>query len=890
MATKKWVYDFAEGNARMSKLLGGKGANLAEMASAGYPVPPGFTITTEACREYFRTGRSLSGETSRQIEQAMRRLEARTGRRFGDPAAPLLVSVRSGSVASMPGMMDTILNLGLNDETVQGLAEATGDEGFAYDCYRRLLQMFGSVVLGVEERRFERVLERELRCFGAAHEQLMPAEGWRTVVEQYKRCIERESSAPFPQQVDRQLSLAVEAVFRSWHHPRAKLYREAHKISEEQGTAVNIQCMVFGNAGGTSGTGVVFTRNPSTGEKGMYGEFLLIAQGEDVVAGVRTPQPIAAMQEALPEAYDELTQVCAELEARYQDMQDIEFTVEKGTLYLLQTRSGKRNAQAALKIAVSMVEEGVISRETALNRIDPAHLDKLLHRRLDETAAAEAIASGLPASPGAAVGRAVFDSGRAAERRKSGEPVILVRAETTPEDIQGLLASEGVLTARGGMTSHAAVVARGMGKPCICGCEAIRIDEGRRLMTIGDRVVEESAWITLDGGAGKVILGAVPLREAEMSEQLRTVLAWADSIRALRVYANADTPEDARAARALGAEGIGLCRTEHMFFAPSRLPLMQRMILADSAEERKSALERLLPMQRADFEGLFEAMDGLPVTIRLLDPPLHEFLPQPEALERRLSETASPQERERLERWTRRAESLREANPMLGHRGCRLGIVHPEIYDMQIEAVFRAALACLDRGIAAKPRLMIPFVGDASELKLMRELIDSIAAQVIPQDRRGECRYEVGTMIELPRAALTAGAIAPHADFFSFGTNDLTQMTFGFSRDDAEGTFLPVYLEKKMLPHNPFQVLDADGVGRLVEIAVAAGRARRPSLAAGVCGEHGGDPASIGLCHRLGLDSVSCSPYRIPAARMAAAQAAIASREADNEGNRAAQA
>jgi len=873
--TVKLVYAFAEGNAAMKALLGGKGANLAEMVRAGLPVPPGFTITTDACKAFFRAGNRLSDELRLQLFAALKQLEQARGQQFGDPASPLLVSVRSGSVTSMPGMMDTILNLGLNDDTVRGLARSTDDERFAYDCYRRLIQMFGNVVLGVEPHRFERHLLAMKRSFGVEHDQDVPAEGWKRLADEYKECVRQAAGTEFPQQVHDQLTMAVEAVFRSWNNQRAKVYRSVHRIPDDQGTAVNVQCMVFGNKGADCGTGVVFTRNPSTGDNALYGEYLINAQGEDVVAGVRTPMKIAALRADMPAVYEELERACRRLERHYKDMQDIEFTVEHGKLYLLQTRSGKRNAQAALKIAVDLVNEGVLGRDEALLRVEPSHLDHLLHRGIDEDAVTDVLAVGLPASPGAAIGMAVFDADTAAAWKKAGKQVVLVRPETTPEDIHGVLAAEGVLTSRGGMTSHAAVVARGMGKPCVCGCEDVRIDADARRMTAGGRTVEEGDWITLDGATGRVIAGAMPLKEATGTEELRIVLRWADDVRRLRVYANADNPQDAAVARGFGAEGIGLCRTEHMFFEPQRLAAMQRMIMADSPEERQDALNRLLPAQQSDFEGIFQAMDGLPVTIRLLDPPLHEFLPQAEELQHKLNSAAAPEERDRYRRLLRKTEELREANPMLGQRGCRLGIVYPEIYDMQIEAIFKAASACMDRGVAVRPQIMIPLVGDASELKLLRELVDRVAEQVLGEDKRRDCRYTVGTMIEVPRAALTAGHIAAYADFFSFGTNDLTQMTFGYSRDDAEGKFLTHYLNRKLLPHNPFQVLDTEGVGQLIELAVARGRARKSSLKTGICGEHGGDKASIRFCHEIGLDSVSCSPYRIPMARIAAAQAAI---------------
>jgi len=871
----KLVYAFAEGNAEMRALLGGKGANLAEMTRAALPVPPGFTVTTEACRIFMKNGLRMTEDMLNQIHEALSALERQTGQVFGDPKAPLLVSVRSGAVVSMPGMMDTILNLGLNDETVKGLAALTGNPRFAYDCYRRLIQMFGNVVLGIEPLHFERLLEEMKRELGAESDQFVTAEGWQRLIGKYRELIRLQSGADFPQDVQAQLKMAVEAVFKSWNNPRAQVYRKLHGIPDDQGTAVNVQLMVFGNKGDNSGTGVLFTRDPSTGERKLFGEFLQNAQGEDVVAGVRTPQPIENMAAVMPEIYEQILKVCKQLEHRYRDMQDIEFTVDDGKLYILQTRSGKRTAQAALKIAVDLVGEGVISREEALQRIEIAHLEQLLHRGIDESAVGEVFAKGLPASPGAAVGMAVFDADTAAEWGKEGKPVILVRPETTPEDIHGVIAAQGVLTSRGGMTSHAAVVARGMGKPCVCGCEMLEVDLKERKMTAGGCIIGEGEWITLDGSSGRIMPGRLPLREVTISEELRTVLDWADEIRSLRVYANADNPEDAQTARRFGAEGIGLCRTEHMFFAPSRLPVMLSMILAETEEQRKKALAKILPMQQYDFEGIFEAMDGLPVTIRLLDPPLHEFLPKMEDLQRELDAAQTEEEKNRIQRMIRKVEELREMNPMLGHRGCRLGIVYPEIYDMQIEAIFRAVSMCMDKGITVRPEIMIPLVGDASELKFFRDLVDRVAQQVLDWDKRRECRYRVGTMIEVPRAALTADKIAAHADFFSFGTNDLTQMTFGFSRDDAEGKFLTHYLDRNILPANPFETLDTEGVGQLIELAVKRGRAVKSALKAGICGEHGGDKASIAFCHQVGLDYVSCSPYRIPMARIAAAQAAV---------------
>ncbi|KRE64610.1 pyruvate, phosphate dikinase [Paenibacillus sp. Soil750] len=880
MKTQKQVLLFQEGDASMKMLLGGKGANLAEMTRAGLPVPPGFTITTEACLTFFKVGNRISDELLDQISAALKVLEKQKGQLFGDDTNPLLVSVRSGSVSSMPGMMDTILNLGLNDLTVQGLAALTSNETFAYDCYRRLMQMFGNVVLGIESYHFEQLLHRLKEKEGAEHDQDISAIGWKLLIEDYKKCILAKTGRAFPQHVYEQLRMAIEAVFKSWNNPRAHIYRKINRIPDDQGTAVNIQSMVFGNRGGNCGTGVVFTRNPSTGENTFFGEYLINAQGEDVVAGIRTPLAIAALKEEMPEIYEQLFAASKQLEKHYRDMQDIEFTVENNKLYLLQTRNGKRNAQAALKIAVDLVHEGLLAKQEAIGRIEVSHLDQLLHRGIDEETIKDVLAKGLPASPGAAVGQLVFDADTAAEWSRAGKTVILARNETTPEDIHGVIASEGILTSRGGMTSHAAVVARGMGKPCVCGCEEVRIMLDDKQMTAGGRIVEEGDWITLDGATGRVILGAMPLREAQMTDELLTVLQWADEIRTLNVYANADNPEDAKTARKLGAQGIGLCRTEHMFFSPTRLPVVQQMILADNKEKRLQALAKLLPMQQSDFEGIFEEMDGLPVTIRLLDPPLHEFLPNIEELQKRhiqltYESEGADSEREETADLLRKVQALHETNPMLGQRGCRLGIVFPEIYDMQIEAIFRAASKCNNKGIRVIPEIMIPLVGHANELKVLRELVDFVAEQVMGKDNLRECPYKVGTMIEVPRAALTARQIVAYADFFSFGTNDLTQMTYGYSRDDAEGKFLTHYVDQKLLPHNPFQVLDTEGVGQLIELAVHGGRSMKPSLKTGICGEHGGDKESIFFCHLTGLDYVSCSPFRIPLARIAAAQAFI---------------
>ncbi|WP_028547755.1 pyruvate, phosphate dikinase [Paenibacillus sp. UNC451MF] len=877
------VMPFEQGNASMKHLLGGKGANLAEMTRVGLPVPPGFTITTDVCRAYYAADRKLPEGLFEEVLSAMKQLEQAKGERFGDSEQPLLVSVRSGSVTSMPGMMDTILNLGLNDETVEGLARSTGDARFAYDCYRRLIQMFGNVVFDMEGYHFEFLLQRMKQQQGFDQDHQVTAEAWKTLIAEYKAVIAKHAGRSFPQQVIEQLQLAVEAVFRSWNNHRAQIYRNIHQIPDEQGTAVNVQSMVFGNMGTDCGTGVVFTRNPSTGEHILYGEFLMNAQGEDVVAGVRTPMPIAKLEEELPEVYAQLESAAIKLEKHYRDMQDIEFTVEKGKLYLLQTRNGKRTAQAAVQLAVGFVKEGTITKEEGIQRIEPFHLDQLLHRAIDTSSELDVLASGLPASPGAATGQAVFDADTAEAWSRAGKKVILVRSETTPEDIHGVLVAEGVLTSRGGMTSHAAVVARGMGKPCVCGCEPIRLRERAFDVVVTDSVtatIAEGEWISIDGATGRVIRGVVQLREPELTAELVELLAWADDIRRLQVYTNADTPEDAGKARSFGAEGIGLCRTEHMFMSPERVPVVRGMILADQPEERAAALAELLPMQQSDFEGIFRAMAGLPVTIRLLDPPLHEFLPNMEELAIQYSllsqqKIGNTEELQRVERMLRKVRSLHEMNPMLGTRGCRLGLIHPEIYEMQVEAIFRAALQCLDEKVDVRPDIMIPLVGHESELKIMRELVDRKAAEVLGA-RLSTVHYRVGTMIEVPRAAITAGSIAKHADFFSFGTNDLTQMTLGYSRDDAEGKFLTHYVESKVLPSNPFQVLDQEGVGTLIRWAAAQGKSTKPQLKTGICGEHGGDKESIFFCHAEGLDYISCSPYRVPLARIAAAQAAIA--------------
>jgi len=853
----KHVYSFDEPCDGGRELLGGKGIGLAEMTALGIPVPGGFTITTEACRAYMRAAKRLPEGLEEEIGEHVRNLEASTGKRFGDAEDPLLVSVRSGAAVSMPGMMDTILNVGLGDAAAVGLAATTGNARFANDSYRRLIQMYGETVDGVDGHRFEQELQQLKRACGVTQDVELSADDLASLVETFKAIYAEETGRPFPQDARDQLIRAVVAVFDSWDTPRAQVYRRAHDIPDDLGTAVNVVQMVFGNKGERSGTGVAFTRNPSTGEAGLFGEFLVDAQGEDVVAGIRTPEPLALMEKRLPEAFAGLRETMRQLEAHYRDMQDIEFTVEDDRLYLLQTRTAKRTAAAALKAAVDMVDEGLITRDEAVARIDPAQLDQLLHPMIDPEADIEVVAGGLNASPGAAVGKVVFDAGRAEELGKAGEAVILVRWETTPDDIHGLMAAQGILTAHGGMTSHAAVVARGMGKPCVAGCEGLSIEMAAGRAVINGHEVREGDLLTIDGGSGSVILGVVPLVPPQINEDFETVLGWADDFRRLRVRANADTPEDAAKARELGAEGIGLCRTEHMFMAEERLPVMREMILAEGLDGRRSALERILPMQQSDFEGIFAAMAGLPVTIRLLDPPLHEFLPS-------LEEATDERMRERI-------HVLQEANPMLGMRGCRVGLIFPEIYEMQVRAIVRAARAVHERtGEAPIVEIMHPLVGFGEELRRLRLLTERVA------EEEGALDYRVGTMIELPRACVRADEIAEFADFFSFGTNDLTQTALGFSRDDAESKFLARYLEDDVLDRNPFETLDQGGVGDLMRIAVERGRGARPDIKLGICGEHGGDPKSVAFCHDIDLDYVSCSPYRVPLARLAAAQAALA--------------
>lgn len=874
----KFVYLFQEGHGDMKELLGGKGANLAEMTKIGLPVPSGFTITTEACNAYYESGKTIPQKVEQQTLEALSLLEEKMGKRLGDSENPLLVSVRSGSVFSMPGMMDTILNLGMNDETVIGLADLTNNPRFAYDSYRRFIQMFSNVVLEIDTFFFEQFLEEAREKKGYSSDPEMTADDWMEVIAGYKEIVKKHTRKSFPQDPKEQLFLAINAVFNSWNNQRAIVYRRLNKIPDHLGTAVNIQSMVFGNMGNDSGTGVAFTRNPSTGEKILYGEYLINAQGEDVVAGIRTPQPIRTLKEEMPEVYEQFVQTCLQLEGHYQEMQDIEFTVERGKLYILQTRNGKRTAQAAIRIAVEMVEEGIIDKKTALLRVDPDGLNQLLHRRIDDSAVKTILAKGLPASPGAATGQVVFDADEAEQLSNEGKRVILVRPETTPDDIHGIVASQAILTSRGGMTSHAAVVARGMGKACICGCEALKIDLKAKQFTAGDHIINYGDIITIDGTTGEIILGEVPMIDPELSEEFQLLLKWADDIRDITVRANADNPEDANKAYEFGAAGIGLCRTEHMFMDSKRVPIVQKMILADNYHERTDALAELLPMQQGDFEGIFEAMNGYPVNIRLLDPPLHEFLPHKEEL---LVEVTKLQilepnstELKQKEQLLKKVRQLDEHNPMLGLRGCRLGMMYPEIYEMQAKAIFYAAAALAEKGIKVQPEIMIPLVGHVNELKQMRQVVID-AANLVQEETSQGLDYTIGTMIEIPRAALTADEIAEEADFFSFGTNDLTQTTFGYSRDDAEGKFLQAYIENKVLPENPFAALDQKGVGKLVETGVNLGRKTKPNLKTGICGEHGGEKSSIDFFYRAGLDYVSCSPYRVPLARLAAAQATI---------------
>lgn len=885
--TTQWVYSFgdgkAEGKAEMRNLLGGKGANLAEMSNLGLPVPPGFTITTEVCTYYYDNGKTYPSSLKGDVQKAMSEVERIVGKRFGDAANPLLVSVRSGARASMPGMMDTVLNLGLNDVTVEGLAKLSGDERFAFDSYRRFIQMYSNVVLGVDHHHFEEILNRHKDDKGLNLDTDLSAADWRAVVKDYKAAVQEELGQDFPQEPQEQLWGAIGAVFSSWMNQRAITYRRLHEIPASWGTAVNVQAMVFGNMGEDCATGVAFTRNPSNGDNEFYGEFLVNAQGEDVVAGIRTPQQLTvsgrkaqnatlpSMEEAMPATFAELNAVRLKLEKHYRDVQDIEFTVQSGKLFMLQTRSGKRTAAAALKIAVDMCNEGLITKAEAIQRIEPRSLDQILHPTLDPKAPRTVLSRGLPASPGAACGKVVFTADQAEDLSSKGEKVILVRVETSPEDIHGMHAAEGILTTRGGMTSHAAVVARGMGRPCVAGAGDIRVDYAKGTLSCRDKVVRAGEVLTIDGASGEVFVGEVPTIQPELSGDFATLMGWADESRTMKVRANAETPLDARTARKFGAEGIGLCRTEHMFFEAERIIAVREMIMADDEKGRRAALAKILPMQRGDFVELFGIMAGLPVTIRLLDPPLHEFLPHTDA---ELDEVAKAAGTD-IGNVRARAHALAESNPMLGHRGCRLGVTYPEIYEMQARAIFEAvAEVAKGGGEAVVPEVMIPLIATKKEFDLLKALVDKVAAEVRATSGV-QFEYLVGTMIELPRAALQAGKIAESAEFFSFGTNDLTQTTFGVSRDDA-GSFLQSYIRQGIIDEDPFVSLDQEGVGELVKIAAERGRKTRDGLKLGICGEHGGDPASIRFCQETGLDYVSCSPYRVPIARLAAAQAALA--------------
>ena len=906
----KWVYLFSEGNATMRELLGGKGAGVAEMTNAGLPVPPGFTITTEACNAYYDSDKQFPQGLWEQVREGIKIVEQQTGKGFGKQENPLLVSVRSGAKFSMPGMMDTVLNLGINDETVKGLVKLTGDERFAYDAYRRFIQMFSKIVLDTDPKDFEQVLDNYKKQAGVATDAEIPADALKKLVGEFKQIAERQSGEAFPTNVNSQLQKAIEAVFSSWNNKRAIDYRNFNKIAHTLGTAVNVQSMVFGNMGNDSGTGVAFTRNPSTGDNQLYGEYLLNAQGEDVVAGIRTPSKIARLQEDLPHVYEQFKEIARRLEQHYRDMQDMEFTVEKGHLYMLQTRAGKRTAQAAVKIAVDMVNEGLINEQEAVKRVEPIQVYHLLLPRFDESEKLKAeeegrlLAKGLNASPGAASGKAIFDADRAEQLGKAGISVVLVRPETSPDDVHGMLVAKGILTARGGATSHAAVVARGLGLPCVAGTEGIRVHEEERLFRVlgSDIVIHEGDDISIDGATGQVFAGVIKTVDADFDQEtdLKQLLEWADTIRTLGVWANADYPRDAKRAITFGAQGIGLCRTEHMFMEQERLPIVQKMILAESKEERQEALDLLLPYQRSDFKGIFEAMinpktgEGYPVVIRLIDPPLHEFLPSYEELlvdvTRLETNGSNPKELEEKRKMLEAVGAMREMNPMLGLRGCRLGLLYPEINVMQTRAILEAALELAREGKKIHPKIMIPLVSHVNELKEVRRQLEAVAEE-ITSEVGSAVAYKFGTMIELPRAALTAGQIATVAEFFSFGTNDLTQTTFGISRDDAEGKFLLKYVDGleepgakervKILATNPFQTLDRDGVGQLVRMAVENGRKANPDLEVGICGEHGGDPNSIEFCHEIGLDYVSCSPFRVPVARLAAAQAALTGGERD---------
>jgi pyruvate,orthophosphate dikinase len=885
----KYVYFFDEGEAlqrpsdpnAMRNMLGGKGAGLAEMTAAGLPVPSGFTITTEACLRFYESGGAFPDGLQDQIDIAMRELEARTGKGFGRVENPLLVSVRSGARVSMPGMMDTILNLGLNDSTVEGLAKLTANERFAWDAYRRFVMMFANVVLGIGKEHFEELIEAKKKALGVATDAAIDPASWKELVERFKAIVRERAGRDFPQDVRAQLQGAIEAVFDSWHSKRAVDYRRYHKIPDDWGTAVNVMEMVFGNMGDDSGTGVAFTRNPNTGEHALFGEYLSNAQGEDVVAGIRTPEKISDLARRQPEVFAQFNEIATRLERHYRDVQDLEFTVERGKLFMLQTRNAKRTAEAAVKIALDLVAEGLIDKRRAVGMVSAQSLDQLFHSRIDPDEAVAVAAKGLNASPGAAAGQIVFSAEDAVAWKEQGRKTILVRTETTPDDVHGMIAAEGILTAKGGATSHAAVVARGMGKPCVAGCDELSVDRAHKRASLNGKELHEGDWITIDGATGNVAVGELKLIRppSKLPDWLAEFLSWADELRRMQVWANADTPEDAAKARELGAQGIGLCRTEHMFMQPERLPIVHQMILAATREERAVALDRLLPFQRDDFIGILSAMEGLPVTIRLLDPPLHEFLP---SLEQLLVETTelrlttgigSPEYREK-EALLRRVQQLHEQNPMLGLRVCRLGIVFPEIYAMQVRAIFEAACELKREGGNPRPEVMIPGVGTKEEMQTTRDAAKSVADEVLAQHGFA-LAYRIGTMIELPRACVVADELAEYAEFFSFGTNDLTQTTYGYSRDDAEGSFIPVYLEKRILKEDPFQVLDRHGVGELMQQAVRLGRGAREGLKIGICGEHGGEPSSVAFCDRLGLDYVSCSPYRVPIARLAAAQSAL---------------
>jgi pyruvate,orthophosphate dikinase len=881
MVGKKYVYMFSEGDASMRNLLGGKGANLAEMTKLGLPIPQGFIVTTEACNDYYANNGVISSEAVEQIEASLAKLEEISGKKFGDPKNPLLVSIRSGARASMPGMMDTILNLGLNDVSVEGLAAATENSRFAYDSYRRFIQMFSDVVMEIAKAKFEKILDDVKKQKGKSNDTDLTADDLLEVIKGYKALYKEEIGTDFPQDPKEQLMEAITAVFRSWDNPRAIVYRRMNDIPSSWGTAVNVQQMVFGNMGNTCGTGVAFTRNPATGEKEIFGEYLINAQGEDVVAGIRTPKPISTLEEDMPEVYKEFVDIATKLENHYKDMQDMEFTIEDKKLYFLQTRNGKRTAPAALKIAVDLVNEGMVSEEEALLKVDPKQLDQLLHPAFDSKAlkAADPIAKGLPASPGAAAGRIYFTAQDAKAAGDRGERVILVRMETSPEDIEGMVAAQGILTGRGGMTSHAAVVARGMGKCCVAGCSEIKIDEEGKIFEAKGVTYKEGDYISLDGSAGLVYGEDIPTVEPEITGDFAIFMSWADKVRRLKVRANADTPKDAKNAIEFGAEGIGLARTEHMFFEEDRIPKVRRMILSDTEEERRAALEELLPVQREDFKGIFEAMGERPVTIRLLDPPLHEFLPHDDesiaALAQQMGISVS--------KLKAKVVSLQEFNPMMGHRGCRLAVTYPEIAEMQARAIIEAAVEVKkEKGLNIVPEIMIPLVGEVKEYNYVRDFVVKVADEVIEASGI-DLKYMVGTMIEIPRACLVADEIAEEAEFFSFGTNDLTQMTFGFSRDDA-ATFLESYYDNQIYEFDPFERLDQTGVGQLVEMAVEKGKKARPDIKLGICGEHGGDPSSVEFCHNVGLDYVSCSPFRVPIARLAAAQAVVS--KGDNLGQK----